>query len=121
MDIFLIAITLGGVCLITIGYSDVFYELKSTDQYNIPTVPPLWSVLVLITIPFLRALNLILTRKMKGLHDNTVACYMNPFLAVTMFIGMKLRGFTLDFFLDGHMTFVDWLLFIFISAFLVVG
>ena len=88
MDLFLLGVTLAGVTLITVGYSDNYYKLKTKDEYNLPTVPPVWSIFVLLSIPFLRASNFILTHKMSSLHENTIVCYQAPFLTVSMFIVM---------------------------------
>ena len=52
---------------------------------------------------------------MGSLHANTIACYQCPVLAVTMFIAMKIKGFDIGFFFDGHLEITDWLIFIMLA------
>ena len=51
MNLVLFAVTLTGVVLIILGYKDDYYMEHSHDKYQISTIPPLWAVAFLITMP----------------------------------------------------------------------
>jgi hypothetical protein len=55
-------------------------------------------------------------RKMKGLHENTVALYMNPTLGIIMAIYMFSIGLTPSVFFREPFGIIDWFLIIFFSC-----
>ena len=55
-------------------------------------------------------------RKMKGLDENTVSLYMNPSLAVVMYIVMKAEGLSSSMFYQEDFLPSDWALLIFFSV-----
>jgi len=58
---------------------------------------------------------------MNNLHYNAIACYQNPFMAISLYSVIKIRGLDLQYFTDGHLQFIDWLLFLTISVILVIS
>lgn len=54
--------------------------------------------------------------KMKGLDENTVSLYMNPSLAVIMFVYMRCEGLDATMFFESSFGLKDWLLLIFFSV-----
>jgi hypothetical protein len=49
-------------------------------------------------------------RMMKGLHESTVSCYINPFLGIVMFSYMKILGLDITVFTNPSFCYFDWIL-----------
>ena len=75
MDLVLIGVILAGVTLIVVGYQDEYYKKHSHDKYDIPTVPSLWAVIMLIFIIFAISWGNILAHQLANLHSATCAVY----------------------------------------------
>jgi succinate dehydrogenase hydrophobic anchor subunit len=45
-----------------------------------------------IFLPCVDALNAVLMRKMKGVHENTIACYVNPSMCLFMLLMVLAKG-----------------------------
>ena len=109
VDLILIAITFAGVTMVTIGVD------AQKKQNNLKEDIPVYAVIGAFMIPFLLSFGNIIMRKMKGMHENTVSCYMNPTLAVIMYICLWNEGLDLNIFWH-QFTHYDWALIIFFSV-----
>ena len=69
-DIVLLAITFVGVTLITIGF-------KKTK--SMPDVIPMDARAGCFILPFLMSYGNVIMRKMNGMNEHTISCYLNPF------------------------------------------
>jgi hypothetical protein len=45
-----------------------------------------------ILLPGVDALNAVIMRKMKGVHENTIACYINPSMTLIMLLMIVVKG-----------------------------
>jgi hypothetical protein len=45
-----------------------------------------------ICLPGVDALNAVIMRKMKGVHENTIACFINPSMCLFMFLMIVAKG-----------------------------
>ena len=43
-------------------------------------------------MPGVDALNAVIMRKMKGVHENTIACYINPSMTLIMLLMIVVKG-----------------------------
>ena len=105
-DVFMLFITFIGVSLITIGYE--YHDEKLHKKV------PIVAALGAFAIPFLLSYGNILMSTMKGLHDNTVSLYMNPFMSVFMFGWMFATGLPFSIYLKWGI--VDWVLLLYFSV-----
>lgn len=106
-DIVMIFVTFAGVSLITIGFN---YDTASKNTHG---QVPLFAQVGAFSIPFVLAFGNILMSTMKGLHENTVSLYINPTLAVVMYITMRQQGYDSSIF--STFDWLDWLLTVFFS------
>lgn len=83
INVLMIIITFCGVTMITYGFNQQKWDGEK---------PPLLATLGAFSIPFLLSLGNITMSKMKGLDENTVSLYMNPFLGLVMFFVMYFKG-----------------------------
>ena len=120
IDLLLILLTMVGVGYIIVGYEDFDqpisnhderYHLEFHDSHYYLESPHLWTVLFLIMIPASGALQTVLMRKMREVHENSVSCYVNPILALTMYITIQIKGLNLDFILEGRVTRMDYVIY----------
>jgi len=45
-----------------------------------------------IFLPGVDAFNVVIMRKMKGVHENTIACFVNPSMLLIMFLIIVAKG-----------------------------
>jgi drug/metabolite transporter (DMT)-like permease len=98
-DILMICTTFIGVTLITLGFAEDKHKSQS---------PSIWAAVACFMVPILLAYAAILMSTMKGLHQYTVALYLNPTLTFFMILDQVVQGDSPYIFtqLDG----IDWLL-----------
>jgi len=46
----------------------------------------------IIFLPGVDALSAVIMRKMKGVHENTIACFINPFMCLIMLLMIVVKG-----------------------------
>lgn len=71
---------------------------------------PLLATIGAFFIPILLSIGNVVMRLMKGLHESTVSCYINPFLGIVMMCYMKYLGLDLSVFSYSSFHLFDWIL-----------
>ena len=86
VDIIFLVVSLIGVTAITYGFSYGKNGIDSNSDFLVGL-----AVIGAFMIPILTAYSNIITRKMKGMHENTISCYINPSIGIFSLVIIAFR------------------------------
>lgn len=112
VDIFCLCITLTGVIIIVFGRTVTEKDEEALETELIQAEEePLWPVIGLFIMPFLKASSQIMNRKMKELDENSISIFINPIVFSACVIFLSISGKpSIGFIANSGFTWVDWLI-----------